>query len=220
MNAMPHREQPDGGGGRAVAVAIGIVGAALLGFGILLSRLAPSSPTDLGEGVTLLPVPLEIPQFALVDHRGEPFDRSRLAGRWSLLFFGYTYCPDICPATLQRLAEVQDRLPNETQVVFVSVDPERDSQERIAEYVGYFHSALIGVTGSPTEIDKLARAVGAFHRKAPGDAAGEGYLVDHSVSLFLVDPGARLEALMRDPSNPQRFLRLLAKIESMNRGTP
>ena len=216
----PPEPVPGGGTGRALAILIGLVAAALLFFGYVLVRISPDLPTDLGQEAKVLPVPLEIPDFALVDHEGRPFDRSRLEGRWSLLFFGYTYCPDICPLTLQRLAAVQDALPEDTQVVFVSVDPERDSQERVAEYVAYFHPELVGVTGARTEIDKLARAVGAFNRRAEGGDDPESYLVDHAVSLFVIAPEARLHALMQDPHEPEPFLALYAKVQSQPRGTP
>ncbi|MGH0038410.1 MAG: SCO family protein [Myxococcota bacterium] len=203
------------------AALIGALAAAcVVGFGVYLATIEVPRPPEVGEGATLLPVPLEIPEFALSDHRGRPFDRSRLEGRWSLLFFGYTYCPDVCPITLQNLSPVQEALAaapdaGAVQVVFVSVDPERDSRERLAEYVGFFHPDLLGVTGEPPEIDRLAKAVGAFYRKADDDAPADGYLVDHSAKLFLVDPGVRMRAVLDDPHEPEEFLELLGRIRSL-----
>ncbi len=196
----------------AAAVAVALV------FGAFLSTLTPARVPEVGEGATVLPVPRAISEFQLVDHRGAPFGRAELEGRWSLLFFGYTYCPDVCPITLQSLAEVA-RLPLPTesadrpQVVFVSVDPDRDTTERLAEYVRYFHPSFVGTTGSPAEIDRLARSVGAFYRIEDGGDR-EDYLVDHAAVLFLVDPAARLSAVLEDPHDPAEFASLLARIRT------
>lgn len=203
----------------AAVIATVAVGA-LVAFGFYLASIPVPRSVDVGEGARVLPVPIELPAFALVDHEGAPFDRSRLEGRWSLLFFGYTYCPDVCPITLQNLIPVQDALAasdaeTPVQVVFVSVDPERDAGDRLAEYVGFFHPDLVGVTGDPEEIRRLARGVGAFYRKAEGGSDAEDYLVDHSATLFLVDPDLRLRAVMDDPHEPQEFLDLLARIQAL-----
>lgn len=201
-----------------------IAGVLLLGvvaFAAFLYGAVPAEAPDVGEGARVLPVPLEIPEFSLVDHRGRPFDRSRLLGTWSLLFFGYTYCPDVCPLTLQSLAPVQDALaevPPPVQVVFVSVDPDRDSPERLAEYVGFFHPELLGVTGEAREIERLTRAVGAFHEKADG-GHGADYLVDHASSLFLVDPDARLHAVLEDPHDTGEYVALLSRVISAQRSS-
>ena len=201
---------------------IGVVAlAGVVAFGAFLLRVAPPEAPDVGEGARVLPVPLEIPDFSLTDHRGQPFDRARLEGAWSLLFFGYTYCPDVCPGTLQRLAPEQDALAATTpavQVVFVSVDPERDTTDRLAEYVGFFHEDLLGASGEPREVERLTRAVGAFHQKAEG---GEelAYLVDHSSSLFLVDPNARLHAVLRDPHETEYYTSLLRRVIAAERSS-
>jgi len=124
------------------------------GFVFALWKIAPAPPPDLGPEAHVLTVPLAVPDFALVDHTGARFDRDRLLGRWSLLFFGYTYCPDICPVTLQSLVPVQALLgeDSDTRIVFVSVDPARDDVDRMAEYVGFFDPAYLGVTGEPEQI--------------------------------------------------------------------
>ena len=199
--------------------------AALVAFGVTLFRVAPPEPPDVGEGARVLVLPMPIPDFALVDHRGEVFDRSRLQGTWSLLFFGYTFCPDVCPGTLQRLSPVQDRLAGQSppvQVVFVSVDPERDSVERMAEYVTFFHPELVGTTGDAEQIDRLARAVGAFHEKAEGEegASELAYFVDHSSSLFLVDPDAHLFAVLRDPHDTDDYAALLGRLVGAETSSP
>lgn len=199
-----------------MVVIVFVVTVGTLAFGAYVWELAPPPAPDVGEGARVLPVPLAIEDFELVDHQGAPFDRSRLEGRWSVLFFGYTYCPDICPLTLQRLAEVQpllseDGIPSQ-QVVFVSVDPDRD-RDRIREYVAYFHPSFIAATGEPAQIERLARSVGAFHEKARQE--GDGYLINHSSVLFLVDPSAKLRAVLEDPHDPEEYVELLARIQTL-----
>lgn len=202
------------GPGRSAAWLAAASAALVAGFVFLLWRIAPAPPPDLGPQAHVLPVPLAIGEFRLVDHHGEPFDRDRLLGRFSLLFFGYTYCPDICPVTLSKLAPVLDLLgPDDAlQAVFVSVDPERDDTQRLAEYVTFFHPALVGASGPPDEIARLTRAIGVYHEKRAFDDPGaDGYLVDHSSSLFLVDPSARLRAILHEPDDPRKFVELLSR---------
>jgi protein SCO1/2 len=141
--------------------------------------------------------PLTMP--ALVAADGSAFDAQRLQGRWSLVFFGFTSCPDVCPTTLQTLAAFA-RDPasgidaGRTQVVFVSVDPERDSRARIAEYLQSFDPRFVGVTGSP---DALAR----FSAQAGAGYAAMGASMDHSTSVFVVDPQGRLAGVLLHPAN-------------------
>lgn len=202
------------------AVGVTVASLALIGgFVFLLWRIAPAPPPDLGADAHVLPVPLAIPDFELMDHRGEAFTHDDLEGRWTLLFFGYTYCPDICPVTLQKLAPVLDLLgpESETVAVFVSVDPERDGRARLAEYVAFFHPALVGASGEMHEIETLTGAIGVFHQKSEIPGASEGYLVDHSASLFLVDPSGRLHAIFHEPEDPQGFADLLARARAVGR---
>jgi len=205
------------GGIDATAWLVGAASLALVaGFVFLLWRIAPTPPPDLGPEAHVLPVPLEIPEFELVDHRGDAFDRERLLGHWTLLFFGYTYCPDICPVTLQKLAPVLDRLGPDAdlQAVFVSVDPERDDSARLAEYVAFFHPRLWGASGDEAEIDRLTSALGVYHAKSEVEDGGSGYLVDHSSSLFLVDPEARLHAILHEPEGTESFVDLLRRAQA------
>jgi protein SCO1/2 len=194
-----------------------VTAAILAAFASLLWMVAPEKSLDLGDEGHVLPVARAIPEFELVDHRGETFDRSRLEGEWSLLFFGYTYCPDVCPMTLQSLARVQALMdPNaSTQVVFVSVDPTRDTTARLAEYVEFFHPALVGASGDAAELERLTHAMGAFYRQGETGAQADDYLVDHSASLFLVDPQARLHAVLHEPQDPQAFIDLLERVQSV-----
>ena len=179
---------------------IAIVAAMLIGAGIgwwIQYGASGSRSPGLIEGL-LWPPARQLGAFALSDHRGQSFDPQRLSGKWSLLFFGFTHCPDVCPNTLQLLKSVAPQLPADTQVVFVSVDPERDTPEQLADYVTYFHPDFIGVTGTQEAVNALTAQLGVVHmRSADGDAGN--YTVDHSASIFLVDPALRLVGLFSPP---------------------
>ena len=206
-----------------ILLALGALGLIAL-FGLYLWKLAPIETPDFGDAAYVLPVAASIPDFRLVDHRGQPFDRSRLQGHWSLLFFGYTYCPDVCPMTLQSLARVRKLLDADgesgepPQMVFISVDPKRDTTERLAQYVAFFHPALVGATGEPEQIDRLTGAVGAFYRQAEGGTSDD-YRVDHTSSVFLIDPQVRLHAVLHEPEEPRAFVDLLSKVEAFERSS-
>lgn len=149
---------------------------------------------------TLLNPPRPLPEFSLVDHQGESFTRERFENRWTLLFFGFTNCPDVCPMTLHTLARVyaalEEQGPNSPDVVFISVDPMRDTQEQLAKYVPYFHADFVGVTGELPDIQGLTRELGVAVSYAP---AGDSYTVDHTASVFLVNPKGQIEAIFTTP---------------------
>lgn len=121
-------------------------------------------------------------------------------GRLAILYFGYTYCPDICPTTLNTLTEVIHQLtPAEKDKLaffFISVDPDRDTPEHLKAYVAFFDSSIIGVTGSASEIAELAKRYGVFYDVQPEAKAGEAYIVDHSAESYLVGTDGRLLARM------------------------
>lgn len=148
-----------------------------------------------------------LPDFSLIDHRGHAFGPQNLRGRWSMLFFGYTNCPDYCPATLATLAAMDKRLrasgaAARPQVVFVSVDSKRDTPAQLARYVPYFDPDFIGVTArdQPT-IEAWARKLGVAVMLLPAKADGS-YTVDHSAEIFVVDPAGRLAAILSGPFAP------------------
>jgi protein SCO1/2 len=188
-----------------VAAAVGIVAIAA---GMLLAR----SLVDVGSGAqpalakaTLLTPARPLPEFALTDHTGAAFDPSRLKNHWSLLFFGFTRCPDVCPTTLGMLAQVEKSLADlpaaqRPQVVLVSVDPQRDTPAQLASYVRFFSPSFTGVTGSQDAIDGLTRALGV--PVAIGKTANGDYTVDHSGALFLIDPQGGMRALFSMPHEP------------------
>jgi protein SCO1/2 len=151
---------------------------------------------------TILPAGNELPDFQLLDQDGTPVDRSVFAGQWDVVFFGFTNCPDICPATMTVLGQARRQLEAQGQqplprVVLVSVDPERDTPAAMGRYIAFFGDGNLGLTGDITEIRKLTDALGIFFQKAAGD--GEAYGVDHSTVVLVIDPQARLKALFSAP---------------------
>lgn len=164
---------------------------------------APKAP-QLRVATPLLDQAKPLPPFKLVDDAGSSFDNADLKGRWSLLFFGYTHCPDVCPTTLSTLNRAvrsfdDSRAANAPRVVFVSVDPERDSPDTLARYVKFFNPKFTGVTGKPDALNELTRPLGILHARLPGAEKGDGYLVDHSASILLIDPNGALAALFGAP---------------------
>ena len=131
-----------------------------------------------------------------------PFIRqSNLLGQWTFLNFGYTHCPDICPTTLAMLKNMDERLQSSKsaahQIAFVSVDPERDTPQRLAEYMKYFDASFLGVTGNDDELKRLTQPLGILYAKVITENSAMGYVMDHSASIILVDPQGRYHALFQ-----------------------
>ena len=186
---------------QAVLIAVAIAVLLLLAAAGLL-RLA--SDTESGAPTltagTALAEPIPLAEFQLEDQSGHAFGRRDLEGEWSLLFAGFTHCPDACPATLALLARLQARLHADghpLRVVFLSVDPERDTPEQLARYAGYFGERILAATGERNEIDALAKSLGLAYVRVPG--SGEHYSYDHSTAVVLIDPAARLAGYFRPP---------------------
>jgi protein SCO1/2 len=172
------------------------------------------APPEIGGYV--LPDSRALPDVQLVDDGGEPFAPGDFAGHWSLLYFGYTYCPDVCPLSLVELASVKTALatshPNVPVVTYlVSVDPARDTPARLREYVRYFDPEFRAVTGTPTELGRLATAVGSVFL-IPPDQDPERYLVSHSSNIVVLDTAARFTAVITPPHDPASVTADLAKI--------
>ena len=159
---------------------------------------------------TVLPVPIELPEFSLLDHRGQPFGRDGFAGRWNLVFFGFTHCPDVCPITLQQLATARRRMADSIaadalpRIVFVSVDPERDDVETVASYTGAFNAEIVGLTGPLADIDLLAKALGIFHQRLHDGT--ENYAVDHSAAVIVIDDRGEYHAVFSAPHDIDGFV--------------
>lgn len=135
-------------------------------------------------------------QFSLVDHTGKSVTDEDFRGEWLLVFFGYTYCPDVCPTTLATIAAVMDELGQQAENVrplFVTVDPERDTPEVIADYVSAFHPRLVGLTGSVQQVGSAAKSYRVYFAKADQDGNSDDYLMDHSGFIYLINPKGEFE---------------------------
>ncbi len=187
----------------AVAIVAG-VGAALYA--------RSNAPLELQSG-TALPDPRPIGNFSLLDQSGHPFGPSALENRWSLVFTGFTHCPDLCPSTLAFLASLRARVPGDgLQIVFVSVDPERDTPEKVASYLAHFDRGIKGATGPPAEIERFTKALGLAQVRNPG--VGGDYTVDHSAALVLIDPEARVAGYFQPPHDERALAADLAPLSS------
>jgi len=182
-----------------VIVIVGIV-AALAGA-LLAWSLLPRAPIALATG-TLLQPSKPIPSFALVDQDAQPFTSQHLQNHWTVLFFGFTHCPDICPTTLTLLASVDKELSDlpidkRPRFAFVTADAQRDTPEQIKKYVRFFNPNFIAVTGSQPSLEAFALSVGApvAIRSLPDGS----YAVDHSSAIFVVDPQGALRAVFNGP---------------------
>lgn len=187
---------------------------------VLFSRSPGERPIPVELRGVLWPAPKPLRPFSLVDHHNKPFDQQRLKGQWTLLFIGYTSCPDICPTTMNVLAGVAKRLEQApsvaagTQVVFLSVDPQRDSLEHLAGYMGYFNKDFLGVTGDSAQIDSLVRQAGAAYMKEPADASGN-YLIGHSGSVFLIGPEGAVLGAFPPPHDPETMAQQYRQIRDL-----
>ena len=144
---------------------------------------------------------------ALETHRGEVFDAAFFHDRWTLVFFGFTACPDVCPTTLAVLSQLTEQM-NEMapQVLFVSVDPARDSPDRLKHYVEGFHPTFIGVTGNPEQVAQLARRFHVVHEQREQTIA---YSIDHSTHISVVNPAGEFTGTFAVPHIPERMVRAL-----------
>ena len=171
--------------------------------------LALQQPGGVPAHATLLPEPRPLPEFSLIDQAGDEFNRASFTGHWSLVFFGFTHCPDICPATLQQLAHARTRVNASgsqqfPRIVLVSVDPERDTPQVLDEYTQHFGEDVIGVTGSLEELKKLTSPIGIFFEKTATDE--ENYGVDHSAVVLLINQDAEFHALFSAPHKVENFV--------------
>ena len=176
-----------------------------------------ASPPPAPGTATVLPATSELPEFSLLDQSGQVIGRDVFEGQWDLLFFGFTQCPDICPITLQVLADAQRQLANAGQdplprIVLVSVDPERDTPDVIGQYVGNFGDDSLGITGSMDELRKLTNSLGIFFEKSGPDE--ENYSVAHSAVVLLIDPDGRFHSLFGSPHVAENFVHDLPIIMS------
>ncbi|MEL0196392.1 SCO family protein [Marivita sp.] len=157
------------------------------------------------EQTELRPVSLSEMEFRLSDHVGDEVGPETLIGRPAMVFFGFTYCPDVCPTTLSDISGWLDDLGEEAEgmnVVFITVDPERDTVEAMAEYVGYFHPSIRGWTGPEEEIARAVQGFRARYERVPTD--GGDYTMNHTASVFLFDAAGQFTTMI-DYHEPREF---------------
>ncbi len=194
---------------RSLAI-IAVAGAAslALGYGVSSMVMGGSAAKPPSIQGTYLKGGKPIADFRLTDDAGRTLNNARLKNQWTFLFFGYTHCPDVCPTTLATLASALDdlraqRLGKPVRVVFISVDPDRDTPARLGQYVHAFDNDFVGATGSAAEIKHLAGDLGIVY--AVHKDQGPNYSVDHSPALLLVNPRGRLQAVLHPPHKPGRI---------------
>jgi protein SCO1 len=138
--------------------------------------------------------------FTLVNQDGRPVDQSVLKGKWSVVFFGYTFCPDYCPTTLTNLGKAMDQLgakASDAQVLFITIDPERDSPAAMKSYISsrVFPKNIMGLTGTPAQVAQVAKGYGVYYQK---QGTGSTYSMDHSTALYLMDPSGSFHGVIPD----------------------
>jgi len=187
----------------ALAIFVGVLSAAA---GISFWNVMQGPPQPSTTTLMVLPEPRVIADFALVDNKGQPFSLENLRGHWSLLFFGFTHCPDVCPSALYDLNLVTEQLEKQrgqgvppVQVIFVSVDPERDTPEKLSEYLAYFNPGFIGVTGDQAQLAPLTLQLGVAYQVEEHEPGADRYAVYHSASFLLTDPDGHLYGVFPAP---------------------
>ncbi len=190
---------------KTVFILVALV-AIVLGLTInkVITTKGQANPAELIDaGIILLPQSRSVPALEMTDQNGQPVTMDQLKGKWSLLFFGYTFCPDICPTTLAELRQLKSQLAPEAlarlQVTMVSIDPHRDTPAQLKQYLGYYKAGYSGLTGELTNIQALANAVSIPF--IPGDTSREHYTVDHSGNLAVIGPDGRQRGFIRAPLN-------------------
>jgi len=174
--------------------------AALIGIVAGTALLKPAT-VEIRSG-TVLRTPRPVIDFVMNNADGKPFTKADLAGHWTVIFPGFTFCPDVCPTTLATLKAVREKLDAadaaKVHVVMLSVDPERDTPEKLLAYVHAFSKDFVGITGSTETLDRLGENIGYVYTKVPG-ATAETYTIDHSAAMILIGPDATLRGYFTPP---------------------
>ena len=177
--------------------------ALIAGAGLAHWQQAPSYTVS---NATVLDYPRPVPELDLIDHEGAAFTNERLQNTWTVVFFGFTHCPDVCPTTMSMLANTMKRIEAENpaaipQVVMISVDPARDTPEQLKKYVPFFSPDFVGVTGTEAQIASLTEKMGVASRRVP--LGPDEYTIDHTSALFVINPDGALSALSSSPHLPE-----------------
>jgi|TARA_A200000159_G_scaffold146682_1_gene153197 protein SCO1/2 len=180
--------------------------AMVAGVGMAWWFTTQSTENETPKYLQTFPEPRQLAEVTLVNQQGETVTNEVFKGHWSLLFLGYTFCPDVCPTTMAALGKIYPELKNIStdspiQVVFVSVDPKRDTPERLASYVEYFNPEFVAVTGEHKMLFPFARSLGLMYAIAES-TDNPNYLVDHSASVVVVDPNGLAIGRFKPEYNP------------------
>lgn len=199
--------------GACALIAVALIAVTL----VLVNRPPAGAAPARGEVVTTGQADVGGP-FQLVDQNGRAVDESLLQGKWSLVFFGFTYCPDYCPTTLAALDATQQRLGDrarDLQIVFISVDPERDTPQALKDYLSSdgFPEGVIGLTGTPAQVKAAADAYRAYYQKV---GEGEGYTMNHSLTVYLMGPDGRFRTAVAEELGPEKSAAVIER--AMARG--
>ena len=185
----------------AVLVAISSATAGVAFWKITQARNHPQQ-----SALIVLPDSRVIADFSLLDQQSQPFTLAELQGHWSLIFFGFTHCPDVCPTALYEMQQVRKTVSEEfsthrpvPQFLFVSVDPERDSPEKLQQYLSHFDPDFIGLTGEHEQLMPLTRQMGIAYRVEEHETGALSYGVDHSAGILLINPQGRLHGVFPAP---------------------
>lgn len=188
----------------------GLVAAAAVVLAFLLLRPQPQAQVQPGLPGFTLGGP-----FTLVGSDGKPFSSQQLAGRPYAMFFGFTHCPDVCPNTLGRLAKLRQQLGKGDEsfaIVFVSVDPRRDTPEAVGRYTELFGTPIIGLTGSEAQVAQVAKQHAIYQRRVPDETAPDGYTVDHGAAVLLFGKDGKFVATIAQEEGDAPALDKLRRI--------
>ncbi|WP_407314056.1 SCO family protein [Pseudomonas sp. nanlin1] len=165
-------------------------------------------------GIILLPQARHVPALAMIDQDGQTVQVDQLKGQWSLLFFGFTFCPDICPTTLAQLRQIKSELPSDVagrlRVILVSVDPDRDTPKQLKQYLAYFDASFEGLTAPLETLKTLSRGVSIPF--VPADTSKPNYTVEHSGNLAIIGPDGLQRGFIRGPLNNQKMIAQLPEL--------
>jgi protein SCO1/2 len=192
---------------RLLALIAGMLAALVMGLALFWEPESPERPLPKAVG----PVGGDF----VLQSAGGPVALGDYRGKLLLVYFGYTYCPDICPTSLAATSEGLKLLSPDEQarvaMIFVSVDPKRDTVARLKEYAEFFHPAIVGATGTPEVIAELAGRYGVFYAEQKVETAGDGYVVDHSADTYIVDPAGRLVGKIAHATPPDQVVVAIRK---------
>lgn len=184
----------------AITVFVATVLTGYVGWRTYSPQSTPPTAKEVGEVMIKS-------EFELIDHRGRAVTAADYRGKWQLVFFGFTYCPDVCPTTLSTVAGALDLLgddANDIVPLFITVDPDRDTPAVMAEYVQAFDPRLVGLTGTAEQIKAAANSYRVYYAKSPQDDAPDGYLMGHSGFIYLMSPdGTFKSAFSHDRDTPE-----------------